>query len=247
MIYVFEDRADDLLSELFMSAYSKCSFVYTRGNGNLVDKIVELLQNSNDTIMVFLDTIPDNKNTINVYNNLRRVSRKNNFRVFVMPIVCAEYYFIQSLSNNMFISHLGVDICKNKGYWKNSELIEDMDKHFVKNFEKFCKLILLKNVKDCAKHSRKDNIFYGIYYQNDCLCDYSDNSCKKFPKVEKAVNFVHQYPVFPSVNFLGECIFLTDEDLWAIHRKLVDDFNAMVDVYRSNNLSYAYSKISYIK
>ncbi len=110
MIVIFEDKMDDLLSNLFRSAYSNCSFIYSNGNGNLETLVRHYLDSSDEFIMVYLDTIPDNKDTINIYKTLARISRRNNFRVIVMPIVCAEYYFISSLSyevyNNYFLKHM---------------------------------------------------------------------------------------------------------------------------------------------
>ena len=77
MIFVFEDEETDLLSKLFVSAYSNCSFYYVKGNGNISNKVKKLLNESDETIMVFLDTIPDNKDTIDIYNDLKRLSRRN--------------------------------------------------------------------------------------------------------------------------------------------------------------------------
>lgn len=157
MIFVFENKKDDLLSVLFRASYSNCSFIYANGCGNLESCVEDNLSKSDDSILVFLDTIPDNKNTVNIYKNLRRLSRKNDFRIVVMPIVCAEYYFIRSLRREYFIDDTGVDICINKMFWKNSALVSDSDRKFVKNFEKYCKLILFKSVKDCIKHTRYED------------------------------------------------------------------------------------------
>lgn len=64
MIFVFEDKKDDLLSVLFRASYSNCSFIYANGCGNLESCVEDNLSKSDDTILVFLDTIPDNKNTL---------------------------------------------------------------------------------------------------------------------------------------------------------------------------------------
>lgn len=87
MIFVFEDKADDWLSTLFKTAYTETTFVYTSGNGNIMSVVNYLLQNQKDDILVMLDTIPDNKDTINIYKALRKLSRKNNCRIIVIPII----------------------------------------------------------------------------------------------------------------------------------------------------------------
>ena len=248
MIFIFEDKKTDLLSKLFMHAYKECSFYYTEGNGNIISTVEELLTTTNEVMMVFLDTIPDNKDTIRIYKKLSVISRKNDFRIIVMPIVCAEYYFILSLSDSIFTSHVGLDICKNKEYWRNSKLIEtDEDRKFTKNFEKYCKLILHKCVKDCARHSGEGNNLHGFYYDKDCLCCSSDSNCEKISLKDKAVNYVSQYPTFPGDGYLGKCDLLGDVDIWFIHRSLVDDFNRMVDKYKSIDENHAFSTIKYIK
>ena len=247
MIFVFEDMESDLLSKLFMSAYSKNSFIYANGNGNIINRVTDLLENSGDIIIVYLDTIPDNKDTIDIYSNLKRLSRKNDFRIIVMPIVCAEYYFIKSLPDFSFVSHLGLDVCRNKSYWKDSSLVEDSDRKFTRNFEKFCKLILLKCVKNCIRRSRYDNNLYGFYYTLDCFCSKSEDNCKEINIVDKAISYVKQYPIVPNNNFLGEHNFLSFDDFWEVHRTLVDDFNCMVDTYRKYDSTHSYPKIDYIK
>lgn len=246
MIFVFEDKKSDLLSKLFMTAYKSCNFIYTEGNGNLVKEVTSIIKSTEERIVVFLDTIPDNKDTINIYNTLKRLSLKNDYRVIVMPIVCSEYYFICSLPSSMFVSRLGLDICLDKKYWKNSELVATSDKKFTKNFEKYCKLVLLKNVKDCAKHSRSNNDLYGFYYCKDCLCNSSDLFCEDKSLLEKAISYVSKYPVYPAKNYLGDCTICSIDKLWEIHRVLVDDFNIMANGYKECDNNHSYCNIAYI-
>lgn len=247
MIYVFEDKKDDLLSKLFCKLYDSCIFVYADGNGNLVRIVEDLLISSDDNILVYMDLIPDNINTVSIYKSLKRISRKNDFRLVVMPIVCAEYYFIKSLPEYLFLSDKGLKECINKEYYKDSELIEDSDRKCVKNFEKYCKLILLKNVVDCVRHSRKDNSKYGCYYEEDCLCDGCYDFCKVYTAIEKAADYVYQYPVFPDTNLIDNCNKINIDSLWEIHRGLVDDYNLMVDNFMLKDKRYTYTKIHYIK
>ena len=252
MIFVFEDKKNDLLSVLFRYAYSESDFVYAEGNGNLVSLAEKYLDSTDDIITVFLDTIPDNKVTADIYNDLRRLSLRNNLRVLVLPIVCAEYYFIRTLPKCYTGSISAMGVCLNKEYWRNCNFVSSDDKKFVKNFEKFCKLFLKKDIIDCIRTSRgkdNDNKLYGFYYLKDCLCDCSSNICNEISLRNKAIKFVSQYPIFPKENFLGclSCFGSCDiKRLWLIHRKLVDEYNNFVEKYRKIDNSFSYKTIRYI-
>lgn len=251
MIFIFEDKEIDLLSKLFKSAYNDSSyFIYANGNGNLVNITEKCVNKYSDIIVVYLDTIPDNKCTADIYGDLRRLSIRNNFRVIVLPIICAEYYFINSLPDKYFYDYSLVDVCMSKSYWRDLNFTDEEDKKFVKNFEKFCKLILLKNVKDCIKHTRfKDNSnkLYSYYYCKDCLCNCSDFDCDVLSLVDKAINFVHKYPFFPVYDFIGDFESVDTDEVWSIHKRLVDDYNSFVDTYKIANSNYSYKKLKYIK
>ncbi len=251
MIFIFEDKKNDLLSSLFRYAYSESNFVYAEGNGNLVNLTKKYLDSTKDVIVVFLDTIPDNKATTDIYGDLRRLSLRNNFRVLVLPIVCAEYYFIRTLPRCYTDNIIAMEVCLNKKYWRNCDFVSnDNDRKFVKNFEKFCKLFLKKGVLDCIRTSRgkdNDNKLYGFYYFKDCLCSCSSSVCNEISLERKAINFVSQYPVFPTEKFLG-CFESCDIDnFWVIHRKLVDEYNDFVEKYRSIDAGFSYKLIRYIK
>lgn len=117
MIYVFEDDERDPISQLFRMAYDNSvssKFIYVRGGGNIYSKVESLL-NYKDIILVYLNTIPGNKETLKIYNKLSMLSRKNNRSIIVLPILGAEYYFIKSIpldKNDRKIKTAGVQITK---------------------------------------------------------------------------------------------------------------------------------------
>lgn len=84
MIFLFEDKEEDTLSCLLRKSFDTNSipFVYANGNGRLVEKATELLEKE-DIIIVLLDTVPANKSIRDVYLTLRRLSRKNDFRIII--------------------------------------------------------------------------------------------------------------------------------------------------------------------
>lgn len=233
MKFIFEDFEDDILSLLFKQAYlpeSAAKFIYAEGNGNLEFQAKRVLKESEDIIIVYLDTIPCNKATIDVYNRLKELSIHNNHRIIVLNIICAEYYFIKSIySSNLFINREGLDLCINKEFYMGSTLLKTKkDRNKVKTFEKFCKYILGYNLIDCARTKNRNLDLYPFYYTKDCLCSGSMDNCVSKSLKDKALSYVRQYPCIPLEGLLGtpDKRFKL-EDVWELHRSLVNDYNLM--------------------
>lgn len=238
MKFIFEDDERDIISEFFMQAYPKSvsdEFIYAQGNANIKDKADIQLKNTSDTVIAFLDMPPGNREVVKIYSELAKLSKDNQYRFIVLPIICAEYYLIKSLHNTIAMkSSAGVALCINKDIYFNSPIIQtQQDKQFCKNFEKYCKLILMKNTKDCANHSGKTiNAYYGVYYKEDCICAYKDvdcNQCKS--KINKSIEYISKYPCVPSGSFGNSPISLSVKDVWDIHRNLVNEYNQTSTYY----------------
>lgn len=253
MIYLFEDNEKDLISILYKSIYGSNmirNFRYCNGNGNLCKTTKDELNKHNDSIAVFMDTIPGNRDIIRIYNELKSLSLKSNNRVIVFPIVCSEYYFIKSiLDKNVIEDYTGIDICiSKKPYFKSPLIQSEEDRRFCKNFEKYCKLILKKNLHNCAKHTSLNNDKYGIYYKSDCLCSSELASCKILDIEAKSFDLVKQYPCFPKLYTVTNLVKFSERDIIQIHRRLVDEFNSMVDIYTNEDIAniHKYKHISYM-
>lgn len=233
MKFIFEDFEDDILSRFFRQAYqpeSSKKFIYADGNGNLEFQVKKILEESKEMIIVYLDTIPCNKDTIYVYNRLKNLSILNNYRIIILNIVCAEYYFIKSIySSNLFTNREGVDLCINRDFYLDSVLLKTKkDRNKAKTFEKFCKFILGYNLIDCARTKNRNNNVYPSYYTKDCLCSRPMDNCTNKNLKEKAISYADQYPCIPAEGFLGKPNRISKlEDIWKLHRNLVDDYNAM--------------------
>ena len=257
MIYVFEDHEEDIISKFFRKAYPDSiskAFIYAKGNAQ-VGKIVDnLLQTTNDIIVVYLDTIPGNKHTAKIYSELSKKSQLAQYRVIVLPVICMEYYLVKSLKDSQVMKCLtGVDICINKDLYFNSALLTTTDdKKFVKNFEKYCKLILIKNLKKCAAHSGKlTEQCYGIYYSNDCTCQFIELDCEKEELKTKIHRYLSQFDCVPTNSIIAGGKPLSMNDMWSIHRKLVQGYNDMVEFYINSGDSNVdvsqYKRIKVIK
>jgi hypothetical protein len=199
--------------------------MYSNGNGKLVEKATELL-NQNDTIIVLLDTVPANKSIRDVYVALRRLSRQNDFRVIVWNIICAEYYFIKTFGNKhdlmAFTNNTDFDIVRDKLSYKESVLITtEEDKAFTKTFEKFCKLYIMKNGGKCINKTK-------TFFTDDC----SDNElCINLTLDEKSEMYKNEYDCFKER--------LSVEKAWNIHKHLLSEANMMIDKYNR----HGYKKI----
>lgn len=224
MIFLFEDKEDDKLSNLWRQSFTneKIKIVYANGNGCLI-KVLEELLKQDDIIIVFLDTIPANKSIRDIYVEIRRMSRKNDFRIIVWNIVCAEYYFIKAFATmkdlKAFNSQTDLELILNKCSYRESKLIQnEEDKIFTKTFEKFCKLFIHKNGNECINKSK-------TFFELAC----KDNECLPLSLQEKSDLYRIAYEC-------GVIEHITIDEAWRIHRKLLQETNNMIEEY--NNQGY---------
>lgn len=258
---LFEDKRTDILSKLFMAAYPddiSSTFEYCDGSPAMVSRASKLLESTNEIIYVFMDSVPGNRDIVTNYTKLVKAAKKYKGRLYIFNIVCAEYYFLKAFGKDSAIckSDKGLDIALNKGMYLDSPLLEtEEDKKFSKNHEKYCKLVLMKNYRDCARHSRGSvenndvNLMYGYFYEKECLCKVYDRFCRSRQLVDKATQFVRQYPCIPmGISRSGVIRKFSTAELIIKHRSLVDEFNAWVDLYNSDKrIIEAGKKVPHIK
>lgn len=246
MYYLFEDNRDDALSKLFMAAYPedvRNKFIYVGGSSKLFGKADELL-NLGETVAVYMDMPPGNTDIRKIYEKLLKLSRKpeNVGRMFLFPIICAEFYFIKSLmGSGHIIENDDVSICVNKLDFTKSSIYNDPVKSKrCTGFEPYCKLILLNYVDDCIKHSRNvdgSNARYGKYYEEPCLCSIPMCKCNKsISLIHKSIKLLMQYDCVPSGSVAKEKVSFDLEAVNKIRLKLVDAYNKFSDYYSSNNV-----------
>ena len=88
MRFVFEDKADDLLSKLFCSAYSSDrnrEFIFSGGIGKVAGIVDSILKETKENVCVFIDAIPGNLCIIKEYRKLRKMAIDHPGRMMVMP------------------------------------------------------------------------------------------------------------------------------------------------------------------
>lgn len=259
MRFIFEDSREDILSRLFQDSYTKEfvdeHFIYTNGHGGLVSEVESALKSGEENIGVYIDVVPDNINTAIVYKKLVRIQYKNR-GVFVIPIPCSEYYVIKLLSAYGIIGDTEeARIAINRQYFKGSDLIcTDEERRKIKNFEKYCKLVLVKLPYDCAKPSDSidgdgtiSTMRHKLFYTGDCLCSGPKHNCEARSLRQKSAGLLSMYELFPAGSMVEGATKLDYEGIYEIHKELVDEYNDMVRRYRSANPGGVYEYIKYMK
>lgn len=254
--YVFEDKDGSVLSEFFKKAYTDDIvanyFRFTGGNGRLVEVVGNLLC-EDSKILVYMDAIPDNVETVKVYHKLRKMSMEYNYRIIVLPLVCFEYYMLKAIQSeeHLYKSSMKtiVEECLSKSVdYKSSPIITtEEDRGFVKNFEKYCKLIFIKDsiIIDCVRVS---GIRSGLYYRSDCKCEQAGNieGCKNIGLKDKSIKYVTSFPCFLEFpNSFGRK--LSEDELWGLHRTLVNEYNSWCAKFKEKDRDGRYKTIPVIK
>lgn len=97
------------------------------GAGNLVLRVEKVLESENlEDIYVFMDAVADNRETAGVYQKLRYLSMRNDYRIVVFPLVCSEFYFIQSIKNKTHLYSLYNSWCRGL---QSMDTVERRDKY----------------------------------------------------------------------------------------------------------------------
>ena len=249
MKYLFEDRENGRLQELFTRCYSKeaaDNIIFTDGSGNLL-KIAyrELSSNPNENIVIFIDTIYDNLETVRTYNILAlfaHMCKASGYpRVMVIPVVCTEHYMIKSLGELRIANTHGLMywVCSGLLDWRKYDTdgeIRNIDG--VTNFEQCCKAYLKHLVPDCVttlSEKTRGMQHTGEYYIADCQCGCRCKYKRNITLEQKSASYVTQYPCFPRgvlPSLLSKETVLDFEAMTQLNRSLCKRLNEMIDETR---------------
>ena len=246
--YILEDNPDSTISKFFMKAYKNIdNDVITFANSN--NRLYREAKNTLDTykddyVIVYLDMVPGVEIETAIYNKLRWLSIKRQYRLIVLPVPCFEYFVIKSIRSLGIteVDSQSIDICVNKENYKESKLLHDG--HRAKkciNFEKYCKQVLNNAFIECTGTDGmrcKASGMYKHYYTRNCPCgNNAQYNCKELQLKMKVFKLLCNIPIFPKAEeFNSREVSL--EDLWDVHRKLVKEFNMMQAKYSDNEAQY---------
>lgn len=233
--YFFEDKESSALSKLFRIIYKgREDIVFVNGSGNLCKPVSKHLQSSDSLAYVYLDTVPNNLATLAVYTQLKQLSIDTDYRCVVIPIICAEYYYLKSLGLSTVIKHTGaVQLCLTKRYYLDSEYLEKRSEGSYKTFERFCKMLCEYALYRCASINRRGALKPTHTYTTEkCPCSTKDAPCVETGKSleEKAKLFVSEFPCIPRNEFVERRAVAWDT-AWEDHRRLIEGFNAWSRLY----------------
>ena len=152
--YIFEDDDDSALSSLFQASYTRLyqsgHLLFAGGNGGFLSTLLDLAgtDEKEQTYVIFIDMIPDNIETERAYHKLQ--TRIGEFslsdRVCVLPIICAEYYFIRTFrKTDIEIDPALAERCISMKVHYDDFWMLTHNKHLKnKPFEAYCKSVLPK-------------------------------------------------------------------------------------------------------
>ena len=95
--FLFEDNEQTPSSILLKNSYKGADIYFSNGSSLILSKVKELRKIFNDDIYIFYDLVPDNEVTVKGYTDLVRALKLNYSNVYVLPIICIEYFICISL------------------------------------------------------------------------------------------------------------------------------------------------------
>ena len=238
MKILFEDKKTDQISRFYQAAFYtdfiENNFFYAGGVGNLenmlLTKVLPVCE-KDEHIYIFMDLPPGNLDVRKVYIQLSSLIKRCGYPVLIIPMVSAERNLIKALVQLQVLDLTpNVEICTEVGFYANSDLYEsEEERKRFRNFERYCKLVLLKAVPDCMKHTKgteeSPNLQYDVFYTHNCICSSKPkDSCKEINLEVKLQSFLAQYPFTLSdgLKYEFKTTVVNPED---IHCKLVDEYN----------------------
>ena len=110
-----------------------------------------------------------------------------------------------------------------------------------------------KLVLDCIRNNTDNgtNSKFRDYFNKDCKCENPEICCRKKTLLEKSESLLRAYPCFPAGSRLENIASLSEDDLWKIHRQLVDEHNTLNSILKASEPDTSrlklYKEIKYIK
>lgn len=225
MIFIMEDNPLDYKSRLLSNFDdTKAASVFVGDIGCVKRKIKERLENGSERIVAIFDLPVNNIIAYHEYGEIRRMAFRSGNRLLGIPVPCSEYFFIRSIKDRrLIVNEEWVNICRNTDVYQETSLyVNNVGK--CKSFENYCKLVLLKGFKECVGVKRKHE-GECFYFGENCGSDVCGITHRLS---EKAKSVVMEYPILlPEFGWEGHQN-KTVQELYDIHRQMVDMFNDSV-------------------
>lgn len=196
---VFEDNDETPSSVLLKSLPCGGSLYFSKGNWLLKNKVEELLELQKfDRIIVYVDLVMDNPETIAIYEELVDLRENERWKcVKIIPILCIEYFICKALVKRDVLDIRGVkSIVDNMVL--NCSFSQVDSKMCGKSHEKTLKKVFLDNKSRCYRNTiNKANSIYGKFYLADCDCDpkFCYKQCIGLSQSIKAAYIYSELPI----------------------------------------------------
>ncbi len=180
MRVLFEDNPKASISQLLLQVDK--SLYFSCGNNNIMRDVI-----ASDTVdIVYLDVMPDNYKTVNIFNSLINKVNENMLPKIIIPVPCIEYFCICCWLESE--PHFKNTLLT---YWQSPYNFRGRKLSTI-SVETFCKSFL-SGASNCFKQNvRTDKNFYQI----DCKCPPVISLCnKKLTVQQKAKDLYSSLPV----------------------------------------------------
>lgn len=232
MTIIFEDDDKSVLIQSYKRFYSQFGVKVIGACGYLnIENVINNIVGS-ESIIVYMDVVPDNPEIVMKYNELRLMYRKRN--LLIVPIPCSEYYLIKKLCDPL---DKNVSIAINREDYRHTEIV--MRYGFCKSFEKYCKKVLNNLAKECAKHHDicigtdlpEWQLMQTAYYRLECAecinCEKEDTLDDKISQLLKGLPIFVKWYKEESVIDVKACI-----------NDLIGQYNTQAALYRKRGFVY---------
>ena len=165
--FLFEDRCDTPSSILLKSSYNGKNILFAGGDNasNMFKHIKEYKDsNKDDLLIVFFDLPPNSEDTYKNYEKLLEALLDNNYtNVYVVPIICIEYYILKFIVENKYLI---VDD-------KNIELVNNLVLSFDYNNKEVIDFVEKSNYrKESLEHVYKELLTF-LVAKSKCMLNHT--------------------------------------------------------------------------
>lgn len=269
MILLFEDDRMSLIARYLSSCYSdspdvcilsdkqslnyssvdwsQCSLYidFVNGNRNLFPAARELSALASHNICVYIDLIPDNIETLKMYNNFRANYHVFQNKLVIVPISGIEYVYLHSLQKEpfLFLNAEEKEAILNRLNYDQSSFTERMYVDSIPaNYEKYLKMFCSKGLVSCAsvelhtssakKIKQEKKVRNRMYMFTDCCCLTPMTVCTPLLLSQKKLRFLDSLPGAPAISQEGAITLTSWSDLWNTHKLYLEDYNKWASKFK---------------
>lgn len=167
MKIIFEDSSESPISKLLLGSSVGKDMIFYSGSRR-IPRVIKQVLRTDELVVLYVDVSPNNESTVETYRHAFRLA-KQNCRILLVPIICAEYVLLRMLVHYGYITEL----CS-----KDRKLYDFIDRYVLCNsessryekesLEKICKHVVEKHLPECLQNKKHRP---GKFLCGNCECD----------------------------------------------------------------------------